>query len=165
MTRPQTTAAPFVRLAACCVSLGSRPVALEPTRRWHAGADRFLLATRRWLVPVAVVLGVGAGQLADQLPSRYAMLPAVAYFLALGGWCSLNFARCREAHCLITGAGFDALAVAAVVAVGVDGHWYDLLSLMLLPVLFAGFAFEVVWTSRHGENAVRSRRAAAAKQS
>jgi hypothetical protein len=31
---------------------------------------------------------------------------------------------------------------------------------MILPVLIAGFAFEVVWTSRHGENAVRSRRTA-----
>jgi hypothetical protein len=102
-----------------------------------------------------VAPGVGAGQVANQLPSRYAMLPAVVYFLILGGWC---FARCREAHCLITGAGFDALAVAALVAVIIDGHWYNLLSLLILPVLIAGFAFEVVWTRRHGENAVRSRR-------
>lgn len=148
----------FARAAACCLPLGSRPAALEPTRRWHTAADRFLIATRAWLIPAAVVLGVGAGQLADQLPSRYAMLPAVVYFLILGGWCSLNFARCREAHCLITGAGFAALAIAALVAVGIHAHWYNLLSLMILPLLIAGLAFEVVWTSRHGENAVRSGR-------
>jgi hypothetical protein len=161
MTNQPTAAARGTRLATCCVPFGARPAALEPTRRWHSAADRFLIASRVWLVPVAVALGVAAGQVANQLPSRYAMLPAVVYFLILGGWCTLNFARCREAHCLITGAGFDALAVAAFVAVIIDGHWYNLLSLMILPVLIAGFAFEVVWTSRHGENAVRSRRTAA----
>jgi hypothetical protein len=158
MTEQQPALAPCARLAACCVPLGSRPAALDPTRRWHGAADRFLIASRVWLIPAAVVLGVAAGQVANQLPSRYAMLPAVVYFVMLGGWCSLNFARCREAHCLITGGGFDALAVAALVAVIIDGHWYNLLSLMILPVLIAGFAFEVVWTSRHGENAVRPRR-------
>jgi hypothetical protein len=158
MTNQPTAAARCTRLASCCVPFGPRPAALEPTRRWHGDADRFLIASRAWLIPAAVALGVAAGQIANQLPSRYAMLPAVVYFSTLGGWCSLNFARCREAHCLITGVGFDALAVAALVAVIIDGHWYNLLSLMILPVLIAGFAFEVVWTNRHGENAVRSRR-------
>jgi hypothetical protein len=158
MSEQQTALAPRARLAACCLPLGSRPAALAPTRRWHAAADRFLIATRVWLIPAALALGVGAGQVANQLPSRYAMLPAVVYFLILGGWCSLNFARCREAHCLITGVGFDALTIAALVAVIIDGHWYNLLSLLILPLLIAGFAFEVVWTRRHGENAVRSRR-------
>lgn len=157
MTEQPTAAASRSRLSACCFPLGARPAALESTRHWHTVADRFLIATRVWLIPAAVVLGVAAGQLANQLPGRYAMLPAVVYFFALGGWCTLNFARCREAHCLITGAGFDALAVAALVAIGVDGHWSDLLFLMILPVLIAGFAFEVVWTGRHGENAVRPR--------
>lgn len=158
MTPPQTSGGPLARVAACCSPLGSGPAALEPTRRWHAAADRFLIATRVWLIPAAVVLGVGAGQLADRLPSRYAMLPAAVYFLILGGWCSLNFARCREAHCLITGAGFDALAIAAFVGAAVGAHWYNLLSLMILPLLIAGVAFEVAWTRRHGENAVRPAR-------
>jgi hypothetical protein len=158
MTDQPVAAARCARLATCCVPFGARPAALAPTRRWHGAADRFPIASRVWLIPAAVALGVGAGQVASQLPSRYAMLPAVVYFLIFGGRCSLNFARCREAHCLITGVGFDALAVAALVAVSIDGHWYNLLSLMILPVLIAGFAFEVVWTSRRGENAVRSRR-------
>jgi hypothetical protein len=102
-----------------------------------------------------VTLGVLAGQIASELPGRYAMLPAVVYFLALGGWCSLNFARCREAHCLITGAGFDALTIAALVAVGLDRHWYNLLSLTILPVLVVGFFFEAVWASRRGTTAIR----------
>lgn len=161
MTNQPTAAASRARLASRCSLFGARPAALEPTRRWHGAADHFLIASRAWLIPAAVALGVAAGQIANQLPGRYAMLPAFVYFLALGGWCTLNFARCREAHCLITGAGLDALAVAALVAVIIDGHWYNLLSLMILPVLIAGFAFEVLWTSRHGENAVRSRRDAA----
>jgi hypothetical protein len=161
MTDQPVAEARRARLASCCFPFGARPAALGRTRRWHGAADRFLIATRVWLIPAAVALGVAAGQIANQLPSRYAMLPAVVYFFMLGGWCSLNFVRCREAHCLITGAGFDALAVAALVAVIVDGRWYNLLSLMILPVLIAGFVFEVVWTSRHGENAVRPRRSVA----
>jgi hypothetical protein len=103
-----------------------------------------------------VLLGVLAGQVANVLPSGYAMLPAVVFFLAVGGWCSLNFARCREAHCLITGTGFGALAIAGLVALVLDEHWYDLLSLMILPVLVAAFVFEAAWTRRRGSNAVRS---------
>jgi len=144
------------RLAGCCSPLRSRPAALAPTRQWHAAADRFLVVTRPAIIPAAVVLGVLAGQIADALPSRYAMLPAMVYFLALGGWCGLNFARCREAHCLITGAGFGALAIAALVAVGLDRHWYNLLSLMIAPVLVAGFVFEAAWTHRYRQNALRS---------
>jgi hypothetical protein len=151
----------FARIASCCAPLGARPAAPKPTRRWHGAADQVLITTRPWLIPAAVMLGIGAGQVANQLPSRYAMLPAAVYFLVLGGWCSLNFARCREAHCLITGAGFDVLALAALAAFGLDRHWYNLLSLLILPVLVAGFSFEVVWTSRHGDNAVRSRRSVA----
>jgi hypothetical protein len=148
-------------LAGCCSPLRSRPAALASTRYWHAAADRFLIATRPAVVPAGLLLGVLAGQLASQLPSGYAMLPAVVYFLALGGWCSLNFARCREAHCLISGAGFDALAIAALVAVGLDRHWYDLLTLLIVPVLVADIVFEAAWASRQGSDTVRSGRARA----
>jgi hypothetical protein len=153
----------LVTLAGCCSLRRSRPAALAPTRRWHASADRFLIATRPGVVPAAIVFGVLAGQVANELPSRYAMLPFVVYFLALGGWCSLNFARCREAHCLITGAGFDALAVTALVAVGFGRHWYNLLSLVIVPMLVAGIVFEAVWTSRQGSNAVGSGRGRASQ--
>jgi hypothetical protein len=148
----------LARLAGCCSPLCSRPAALPSTRRWHGAADRCLIATRPAVVPAAILFGVLAGQIANELPSGYAMLPAVGYFLALGGWCSLNFARCREAHCLVTGAGFDALAVTALVAVGLGRDWYTLLSVLIVPVLVGGFVFEAVWTSRQGSNAIRSRR-------
>jgi hypothetical protein len=151
------------RLAACCSPLAARPSSLEPTRGWHGAADRFLIATRPALIPAAVLLGVLAGQVADALPSRYAMLPALVFFLELGGWCGLNFARCREAHCLITGAAFGGLAIAALVAVGLDRNWYNLLSLMIVPVVFAAFVFEAAWQRRQGSNAVRFGRSGAAR--
>jgi hypothetical protein len=49
---------------------------------------------------------IGLLGLAQTLPSpAYLAVDALA-FLAGGSWCALNFWRCRQAHCLITGAGW-----------------------------------------------------------
>jgi hypothetical protein len=48
----------------------------------------------------------------EQLMSRRADLATVGLAALLaGGWCALNFWRCRHAHCALTGAGWLALAV------------------------------------------------------
>lgn len=41
--------------------------------------------------------------------------------LAAGGWCSLNFWRCRHAHCLVPGPGWLAFGVFALVEAAL-GH-------------------------------------------
>jgi hypothetical protein len=78
-----------------------------------------------------------------------------AAFVIAGAWCSLNFWRCRHAHCLVTGAGWLALGVFALVEAGL-GH-----SLIggyeqpgFLAVLGAGIAFELAWAMWRGTNAV-----------
>ena len=141
--------------AACCVLLCERPPSLAATRGWHSRADRFLIGSRPLIVPVFVLLGFLASFAGSRIPERWSVLPLAVYFLTVGGWCSLNFARCREAHCAITGAGLTALAGAAFVAVGLGRDWRDPLWLAALGVLVAGFLFETIWTAAHGHNAVR----------
>ena len=43
--------------------------------------------------------------LAPLLPDSVMLAGDGTAFLAAGGWCALNFWRCRHAHCLISGAG------------------------------------------------------------
>ena len=91
------------------------------------------------------------------LGSPVGLLLEGAFFLVFGAYCLANFARCREAHCIVTGLGFSALAIASVGAV-LAGHdirgaeWTAFLALAL-----AGHAFEAIWKARHGSNALRLR--------
>jgi len=78
--------------------------------------------------------------------------------LAAGGWCGVNFWRCRHAHCLVSGTGWLALGVVALVGAGL-GH-----SLMggdeqpvCLGVLVAAVAFEGAWSLVRGGNAIPPR--------
>jgi hypothetical protein len=77
--------------------------------------------------------------------------------LIAGSWCTLNFWRCRHAHCLITGPGWLALGLFAFSEAGL-GH-----SLIggdeqpaFLAILGVAIAFEVFWQLTHHTNAVAS---------
>ena len=93
---------------------------------------------------VAPLLGLRAGLALD----------AVTTFAA-AAWCVRNFARCREAHCVVTGYGWTALAVVEVaelvlgrsLLMGDEG-------LVFVAILVVGIVFEVVWRLRHGTNAL-----------
>ena len=93
--------------------------------------------------------------LAAQLPQHWALvLDGLAALLA-GGWCGLNFWRCRHAHCAVTAAGWLGLAalIAAEVAIGhslVDGDEQRI----FLGVFVAGLAFEGAWYLARGTNAL-----------
>lgn len=80
---------------------------------------------------------------------------AVASF-AGGAWCSANFWRCRHAHCLVTGAGWSALAglsaSEALLGHSVIGGFEGI---AFLAVLAAGVAFEAGWYFARGTHAVR----------
>ena len=143
-------------LLSCCSSfLCERPSSLAQTRGWHARVDRFLEVSRPLVVPTFVALGFFASFAGDRLSSRQALLPAAAFFALVGGWCSLNFARCREAHCVVVGIGYGTLAGAALVGFAFDRHWTEKLWLAALAVLAAGAVFEAAWTAWRGSNAIR----------
>ena len=89
------------------------------------------------------------------LGSPDGLLVEGAFFLIFGTYCLANFARCREAHCIVTGLGWSALAIVSVgaVAVGHDirgGAWTA-----FLVIALAGHGFEAIWKARHGSNVLR----------
>jgi hypothetical protein len=70
-------------------------------------------------------------------------------------WCLLNFWRCREAHCIVTGTGWAALAVLIAIELAA-GRTFVLGSegLMFLAMFIVGAGFEMLWRLRHGTNAL-----------
>jgi hypothetical protein len=114
------------------------------------------LLPRRGLPAVAYFAAVaGLLGLAQFLPApAYLAVDAVA-FAAGGSWCALNFWRCRQAHCLLTGSGWLLLALFAAAEAGL-GH--SLIGgdeqLVFLAVLAIGLVFEAGWYLVHRESAV-----------
>ena len=99
---------------------------------------------------VVVLLNVG------RLFGRRADLATVGLAaLAAGGWCALNFWRCRHAHCAVTGAGWLVLAAFAFgeAAAGRSVIGGDE-PLVFLAVLGAGLVFESGWLLRRGTNSI-----------
>lgn len=105
-----------------------------------------------YFLAVAAVLS-----LADQLPTRGGLVATAAAALAGGAWCSLNFWRCRHAHCVLTGAGWLVLAVVALAGAAL-GH--SLIGgaeeIVFLAILLAGALFELGWHVTHGGHAIAS---------
>lgn len=152
MTRHASTR---ITLADCCSAFAStRPPSLPQTRAWHRAADRLLDLTRPSLVPLMIALSVATSLASNVLPERFAMLPLGAFFLVVGGWCDLNLVRSREAHCLVTGIGWTALAILALVAALVGANWHDGLSRGFLLVLAGSVVFELAWAARSGSTAL-----------
>jgi hypothetical protein len=72
-----------------------------------------------------------------------------------GTWCSLNFWRCRHAHCLVTGVGWLVYSAFLVVEVAL-GHSVVAgdEQLGFMGILGAGLIFEVGWYLLRGNNAL-----------
>lgn len=142
---------------ACCVPRARRPWSL-PVLPADTPAKRRVdhLLPGRGLPAVAYFAAViGLLGLARILPApAYLVVDAVA-FLAAGSWCALNFWRCLEAHCLITGSGWLLLALFAVSEAGL-GHSLigDDEQLVFLGILAIGLVFEGVWHSMRRTSAV-----------
>jgi hypothetical protein len=144
-----------ITLVECCSAFAStQPPALPQTHRWHRWADRLLSASRPPLVPLLIGLGAIASLAGGVLPVGPAMLALGAFFLVSGGWCDLNLARSREAHCLVTGIGWSTLATLAFVAAWRGADWHNALWLAFFGVLAAGVAFEMTWAARSRSTAL-----------
>ncbi|MGH9125607.1 MAG: hypothetical protein ACRDZ8_12910 [Acidimicrobiales bacterium] len=83
---------------------------------------------------------------AGRLASPWYLLVDALAALAGGAWCALNFWRCRQPHCAVTGASWLALGgfflaetVAGHSVIGGDEQ------LVMLGFLLAGLCFEGLW--------------------
>src|SRR5262245_12153596 len=102
---------------------------------------------------VIVLLNVGL-----VLPRRLDLVAIGVASLAAGAWCTVNFWRCRHAHCLITGPGWLALAGFAFVEAGLGRsliHGDE--GLIFLGVLAAGLLWECGWQVAYGTRAIAPR--------
>lgn len=111
--------------------------------------DRVLVGNVAAIVMVIVV--VALLNLAPHLPTRAGLVVDGLAALVGGGWCSLNFWRCRHAHCLVTGVGWLALSVFVFVEAGIGrssigGNEQP----VFLAILAAALIFEITWyLARH----------------
>jgi hypothetical protein len=115
--------------------------------------DRIRVGNLAAIGVVAVV--VGLLNLVPHLPLRASLATVGVAGLAAGGWRSLNFWRCRHAHCLITGPGWLAFGLFAfgevVVGHSVIGGYEQP---VFMAVLGTAVAFEIFWYLIRHTNAV-----------
>ena len=144
--------------ASCCAGRASKgwsPPPLPADTQLKRLVDRLL---PRAGLPVVVFFAVAIGTLSlASLVSNPATELALegAAALAAGGWCALNFWRCRHAHCLVTGVGWLGLSLLAFVEAGlghsvIGGYERGLFVLMLA----IGCVFEAAWQITRGTNAM-----------
>jgi hypothetical protein len=144
----------------CCspgALFGWSPSALPADTTLKRRVDRILpqsgLPLITFFVVVAGLLNIGL-----VLPTRLDLASIGIASLLAGSWCSLNFWRCRHAHCVITGTGWLALAAFSFIEAGLGRtliHGDE--GLVFLAVLAAGLLFEGAWYVVRGTNAVTSR--------
>lgn len=141
----------------------SHPPMLPGRSRLHRIADRFLRGVYALGNLGLLTILLGGFFVASVLPDHVGVWLAAALYLAAGLYCSVNFWRCREAHCVVTGIGFTALGVGLLGAgAGVPNLISEHNGLILLGTLVLAVGFEAVWRAVHGSNAVRREREPAA---
>jgi hypothetical protein len=128
------------------------PAAVTP---WQRRVDRFLTSgwTAVYFIGVIVLLN-----LAPHLATRWDLGLVAVASLAGGTWCAHNFWRCRQVHCVVTAAGWLGTGLLAGVEAAMGR---SLISggeqTVLLAVLAAAIAFELLWWRVRGTNAIRRR--------
>ena|SRR2546425_245219 len=93
--------------------------------------------------------------LAPELPRRAELAADGLAALAAGTWCGLNFWRCRQAHCLVSAAGWLGLSLVAFAGAALGRSLiYGDEQLVFLGVLLAALGFEGLWYLGKGTNVI-----------
>ncbi|MGH7860874.1 MAG: hypothetical protein ACRENM_04205 [Candidatus Dormibacteraceae bacterium] len=131
------------------------PPSLQNDTRAKRAVDRILPAGAwRCLFFIAIAGGISA---AAHLPTTPGLIVGAAVTASASGYCLLNFWRCREAHCIVSGSGWAALGAFEIAEAAVGHslvHGDEGLAFTL--ILLGSIAFETVWRMQHGTNAVRT---------
>jgi len=84
-------------------------------------------------------------------PSPYRDYLYVLFFLVLGGACLLNYSRCGRVHCQITGWGFLAVGILALLKVlNVISLSWNMIWTIFIIVLVVGFGVEFLHKGKTG---------------
>ena len=135
-------------LQVCC-----SPPQLSGSTRSKRFADR-ILPRGLWLCLFFVVIALGLSA-ASQLPLRTGLALGAITTLLASSYCLLNFWRCREAHCIVSGTGWALLALFEFAELGVDRSLIDRSEGLVFLIIFAlAYSFEAMWRLRYGTNAV-----------
>jgi hypothetical protein len=135
------------------VPLFCSPPSMAADTRAKRLADRLLpTGGGQWVFFAAVAIAISVAPTLAREPGLAVDLVAT---IAASAWCLVNFWRCREAHCIVTGTGWAALAVLIAIEL-VVGRSFVLGSegLVFLAILLVGVGFEALWRLRHGTNAL-----------
>lgn len=147
----------------CPVGVGSG-CGTRPSPDGSAGSGRYLRVVEkvtRGCVGVAVTVAAfaAADALDGAVDHRIGVGFAGAWMLFLGTYCVLNFRRCRETHCAVTGPSWTLLGLLGLTSTlgpTVLG-WYtvSIASGAFLVVLAAGYALEFRVLARTGRRTLR----------
>ena len=110
--------------------------------------------------PAGVLIAVASFTAGAAVGGRAGLAIASMYVSVIGVYCLLNFLRCREAHCAVTGPGFlltAALGFAAALAPGPALSWYRMgtEAVVYLVILAAGYGLEQAVAARTGRRVLR----------
>jgi hypothetical protein len=139
-----------------CVGGTCAPPAAPPRNALERALDRYTDLTAPLFRGCYAFTVAGVSFLASALlGQRGGLWLAGGYFLALGAYCLANFARCREAHCIVTGIGWSALAGVSVWGALAGRALRGTAWAAFLLIAVAGHLFEAFWTAAHGSNELR----------
>ena len=110
--------------------------------------------------PAGVLIAVASFAAGGAVGGRAGLAIASTYVTVIGTYCLLNFLRCRETHCGVTGPGFlltAALGFAAALAPGpaLSWYWTGTETVVFLVILAAGHGLEWAVAARTGRRVLR----------
>ncbi len=109
--------------------------------------------------PAGVLIAVASFAAGGAAGGRAGLDIASTYVTVIGLYCLLNFLRCRETHCAVTGPGFlltAALGFAAALMPGSALSWYrtGTEAIVYLVILAAGYGLEQAVAARTGHRSL-----------
>jgi len=139
-----------------CVGGTCAPPASPPGSGLERALDAYTNVTAPFLRGCYVFVTVAAAAAASSLLGPVVgLLLEAAFLLVAGTYCLANFFRCREAHCIVTGVGWSALAIASLSAAVAGRDIRSTAWIAFLAIAVTGHGFEAIWKLAHGSNALR----------
>lgn len=139
-----------------CVGGTCAPPVSAPRNGFERVLDAYTSLTGPFLRGCFVFLTVAAAVfVTSALGAVTGLLVEAGFFIVAGAYCLAHFARCREAHCIVTGIGWSGLALAGLAAVLAGRDIREAEWVAFLAIAVAGHGFEAVWRAAHGSNALR----------